>query len=285
MEPNTQVLIGVSFPHMVRPYYFLSSVIEVKKQQLVLTETHRGQEMGTIEKLPKALLQNEATYHYQKILRIATEQDLNQHAKNKLDEKEAFQFAKGKIKDLHLDMDLITVEYLFDRSKLIFSFVSEERVDFRDLLKTLATRYHTRIELKQVGARDRAKMHGGIGICGLPLCCTTFLNEFDNISISRAKNQMLTLNIPKLTGHCGKLLCCLKYEDDMYSELRAEMPKIGTRYTYNHEIYRIVSMNVLSRMIKLESATRHVEFLPLAVVNQLPRASQNQLGQTDDSKT
>jgi cell fate regulator YaaT (PSP1 superfamily) len=180
-------------------------------------------------------------------------------------------------------MDLIAVEYLFDRSKLIFSFVAEDRVDFRELLRTLATRYHTRIELKQVGARDRAKMHGGIGICGLPLCCTTFLNEFDNISITRAKNQMLTLNIPKLTGHCGKLLCCLKYEDDLYSELRAEMPKIGTRYTYNNEIYRIVSMNVLSRMIKLENATRHVEFLPLAVVNQLPRSTQ-QPGQNDASK-
>jgi cell fate regulator YaaT (PSP1 superfamily) len=283
MDQQNHVLIGVSFPHMVRPYYFLSPFSEVKKHQLVLTETHRGQEIGTIEKLPKPLQDHEATYSYQKIIRLANEQDLQHDAKNKRDEKEAFQYAKTKISEAHLDMDLIAVEYLFDRSKLIFSFVAEDRVDFRELLRTLATRYHTRIELKQVGARDRAKMHGGIGICGLPLCCTTFLNEFDNISITRAKNQMLTLNIPKLTGHCGKLLCCLKYEDDLYSELRAEMPKIGTRYTYNNEIYRIVSMNVLSRMIKLENATRHVEFLPLAVVNQLPRSTQ-QPGQNDASK-
>ncbi len=283
MDQQLHVLIGVSFPHMVRPYYFVSPFSEVKKHQFVLTETHRGQEIGTIEKLPKPLQGNEAIYAYQKIIRLANDQDLQQDAKNKRDEKEAFQFAKLKISEARLDMDLIAVEYLFDRSKLIFSFVAEERVDFRELLRTLASRYHTRIELKQVGARDRAKMHGGIGICGLPLCCTTFLNEFDNISISRAKNQMLTLNIPKLTGHCGKLLCCLKYEDDMYTELRAEMPKIGTRYTHNNETYRIVSMNVLSRMIKLESATRNIEFLPLAVVNQLPRATQ-QPGQNDGSK-
>lgn len=284
MEQNGQVLIGVSFPHMVRPYYFLSSIVDVKNHQFVVTETHRGQEIGTIEKLPKPVDAQGGTYQYQKIIRLATDSDLVQLAKNRTDEKEAFQYAKTKINDLHLDMDLIAVEYLFDRSKIIFSFVAEDRVDFRELLRILATRYHTRIELKQVGARDRAKMHGGIGICGLPLCCTTFLNEFDNISISRAKNQMLTLNIPKLTGHCGKLLCCLKYEDDMYTELRAEMPKIGTRYTYNNETYRIVSMNVLSRMIKLESATRNVEFLPLAVVNQLPRASQSTVGVSDDSK-
>jgi cell fate regulator YaaT (PSP1 superfamily) len=169
-------------------------------------------------------------------------------------------------------MHLVSAEYTLDRSKLIFSYLAEERVDFRELLKILASYFHTRIELRQIGSRDKAKMIGGIGICGLPLCCSTFLNEFDNISINRAKNQLLTLNIPKLSGHCGKLICCLKYEDDAYTDLKKDFPKVGIRVKYDGEVYRIAAMNVLTRIIKLENHNG-VHFLPLEEVNGLPRVS------------
>ena len=162
-------------------------------------------------------------------------------------------------------MRLITCEYTLDRSKVIFSYLADNRVDFRELLKVLAAQLHCRIELRQIGTRDKAKIVGGIGICGLPLCCSTFLNEFDGISINRAKNQMLSLNIPKLSGHCGKLICCLKYEDDAYTELKEGYPRLGTRIIYNNEQFKITSMNVLTRQIKLENSET-VVFVDLDVV-------------------
>lgn len=265
--------IGVVFHEVVRPQYFLVSSTDYEKAQWVLAETSRGLEMGKVDRLPKALDPKQPSYLFKAIVRHANESDHETYKKNLVDAKEAFQYCKQQIRAIGLEMDLIAAEYLFDRSKLMFSFVAEERVDFRDLLKALATRYHTRIELRQVGARDRAKMYGGVGMCGLPLCCSTFLSNFENISITRAKNQMLTLNIPKLTGHCGKLLCCLKYEDDLYTELKSDMPKVGARYEYNHQVYRVTSMNVLSQVVRLENAEKNIEYVPLAVLNQLPKVS------------
>ena len=150
-------------------------------------------------------------------------------------------------------MNLISCEYNLDKSKVIFSYVADERGDFRELLKALASRLHTRIELRQIGSRDKAKLIGGIGLCGLPLCCATYLNEFDGISINRAKNQMLAINIPKLSGQCGKLMCCLKYEDDAYSDLKKDFPDIGAKVFVDKVQYEVTSINVISRMVKIDN--------------------------------
>ena len=158
-------------------------------------------------------------------------------------------------------MNLISCEYTLDKTKVLFSYVADDRVDFRELLKVLASRLHTRIELRQIGPRDKAKMVGGLGICGLPLCCSTFLSEFDGISINRAKNQMLAINIPKLSGQCGKLICCLKFEDDMYSEQRGNYPELGSKLFLDNVEYTVTSVNILSGVIKIENE-EDVKFMP-----------------------
>ena len=150
-------------------------------------------------------------------------------------------------------MNLISCEYTLDRTKVLFTYLADERVDFRELLKALASKLHTRIELRQIGTRDKSKMIGGLGICGLPLCCSTFLNEFDGISIARAKNQMLAINIPKLSGHCGKLMCCLKYEDDTYTDLKKKFPEIGYKVFIEKKQYTVSNINVISNVIKVEN--------------------------------
>mgnify|MGYP003310368158 FL=1 len=162
------------------------------------------------------------------------------------------------VKDLNLDMHLVSAEYTLDATKVIFTYIADERVDFRELLKVLAAKLHCRIELRQIGARDRAKAIGGLGPCGLPLCCSTFLSDFEGISINMAKNQLLALNISKLSGQCGKLVCCLKYEDSLYSELRVGLPRLGQRCKYKDEDFKITSMNVLSKTMKLENKENSV---------------------------
>ena len=154
---------------------------------------------------------------------------------------------------LNLDMKLLTTEYTLDSTKVIFTYAAADRVDFRELLKVLSSKLKVRIELKQIAPRDRAQLVGGLGPCGLPLCCATFLGEFDGISLNRAKNQLLSINIPKLSGQCGKLMCCLKYEDDYYTEQKKLFPELNTKITYNNIEYKITSYNVLSKNVKLES--------------------------------
>ena len=171
-------------------------------------------------------------------------------------------------------MNFISCEYTLDKTKVILSYVADERVDFRELLKSLASRLHTRIELRQIGSRDKAKMIGGIGICGLPLCCSTFLNEFDGISINRAKNQMLAINIPKLSGHCGKLICCLKYEDDVYSEQRKNFPELGSKIFLDRIEYTVTGVNIISKVVKIENE-EDVKFMPLEDLNRQARWRRN----------
>ena len=158
-------------------------------------------------------------------------------------------------------MHPIDAEYALDGSKITITYVADDRIDFRELLKVLAAKFHCRIELRQIGSRDKAKSIGGIGICGLPLCCSTFLNDMEGISINRAKNQMLSLNIPKLSGHCGKLICCLLYEDDAYTDLKKTLPRLGETFKKDGIIYKITSINVLSRELKIESED-DIQFVP-----------------------
>lgn len=257
---SSDFVLGVQY-HALPKLHYVHFSEAIPLNEWVIVDTSRGLELGQIKKTAVSMESFPKQFALDRIVKKAELSDVNKFKQNESDAKDAFAKAKELVRSLHLKMDLFRAEYNFDRSKLYFSFVAEERIDFRDLVKELATMFHTRIDLRQVGARDRAKLLGAIGVCGLPLCCTTFLNEFDNISINRAKNQMLSLNIPKLTGHCGKLLCCLKYEDDAYTELKETLPKVGSHYQLNSITYRVSSMNVLSRVIKLQSPDRDVIFM------------------------
>lgn len=264
--------VGIRFNNTGKSYFFSSIEGSLKLGECVIVETIRGLELGYVATLPQPIDQYHLSLELKPIMRIASENDLRQHNENITRAKEALVYCAQEISRLGLKMNLTSCEYTLDRSKAIFSYLADDRVDFRELLKILAGHLHMRIELRQIGTRDKAKLVGGIGICGLPLCCSSFLNEFDGISISRAKNQLLSLNIPKLSGHCGKLICCLKYEDDAYTELRKEFPKVGLRLTFEGEQYRITSMNVLTRIVKLENPN-NVHFLPLEDVKKLLGAS------------
>lgn len=230
---------------------FLSSE-ELSIGDLVIAETSRGIELGSVCSTPKEYNPvGEEAFTF--IIRKADEKDIAIYKSN-IDEANKIQpVIQNECNKLNLNMRIVSCEYTLDRSKLMLSYLSDERVDFRELLKVLASLYHTRIELKQIGARDKAKMIGGVGVCGLSLCCSTFLNEFDGISITMAKNQMLALNIPKLSGQCGKLMCCLKYENETYTLEKKDLPRVGLRVKYNDIIYRIGSINILTKIIRLES--------------------------------
>ncbi len=264
--------VGIRFTDTGKSYYFETIESHLELNTPVIVETVRGLELGYVSMVPVPLNKYQSTLSLKPILRLATPSDVAAFEENREQGHYAYKYCSEQIANLNLGMNLVSAEYTLDRSKLIFSYLADERVDFRELLKILAGHFHTRIDLRQIGSRDKAKMIGGIGICGLPLCCATFLNEFDNISINRAKNQLLTLNIPKLSGHCGKLICCLKYEDDAYTELKESFPKVGQRVTYEGETFRITSMNVLTRIIKIENMNA-VHFLPLEEVNKLPKVS------------
>lgn len=244
---------GVKFVFTTHAYFFGVKDLELKKGDKVVVETAHGPELGEIVIEPISIDNYHSELELKPVLRKATETDLKLHEINLKDAQIAMEICKTEVKNANLNMYLISCEYTLDKSKVVFSYVADERVDFRELLKALASKLHTRIELRQIGARDKAKLVGGIGLCGLPLCCSTFLNEFDGISINRAKNQMLAINIPKLSGQCGKLMCCLKYEDDAYSDLKKYYPEIGTKVFIDKVEYEVTSINVISRMVKIDN--------------------------------
>lgn len=266
--------VAIKLNESAKAYYFSTNFDDLKPGDNVVIETVRGLELGKVDSLSQPMSKYRLSLELKPVLRKATDEDVKLYKENIELAKNSYEVCLEEIKKLNLDMRLITSEYTLDRSKVIFSYLADDRVDFRELLKALASRLHCRIELRQIGTRDKAKVVGGIGICGLPLCCATFLNEFDGISINRAKNQMLSLNIPKLSGHCGKLICCLKYEDETYTDLKKDFPKIGTRLIYNNEQYRISSMNVLTRTIKIEKAD-DVQFISLDEVNKCLKEKKN----------
>lgn len=258
MEENNLVnkysnYVGVRFHYSTHAYFFGYKDLDIKKGEKVVVETTHGPELGEVFFDPISIEQYHSVLELKPILRKATDVDLKLHEINLKDAEFALEICKNEVKKLGIEMNLISCEYTLDKSKVIFSYVADERVDFRELLKVLASRLHTRIELRQIGSRDKAKLVGGIGMCGLPLCCATFLNEFDGISINRAKNQMLAINIPKLSGHCGKLLCCLKYEDEAYSELKKDFPPIGFKVFIDKVEYTVTTINVVSKMVKIDN--------------------------------
>lgn len=217
-----QRAIGVRFKKVGRIYYFDPSEFEIAKDEYVIAETARGVECGIVVISPKEMVADEI--ELTKVIRKATNEDLEQFELNHQKESEAFDICLKKIAEHKLPMNLIKVEYMFDASKIIFSFTAEGRVDFRELVKDLAYIFHTRIELRQVGVRDEAKLLGGVGCCGRSLCCATFLGDFIPVSIRMAKDQNLSLNPAKISGICGRLMCCLKYENDQYLETNENEP-------------------------------------------------------------
>ena len=253
---------GVKFLNTPRAYFFGTNEADLKLDDKVVVETVRGTELGTIAIEPIDIKKYANGLYLKPIIRKATDVDIHLSEINQKDAVFALEICNTEAKKLNLNMNLISCEYTLDKSKVIFSYLADDRVDFRELLKVLASRLRTRIELRQIGSRDKAKMIGGLGICGLPLCCSTFLNEFDGISINRAKNQMLAINIPKLSGQCGKLICCLKYEDDAYTEERKKYPELGSKHFIDKVEFTVTGINILSRVVKIENE-EDIKFLPL----------------------
>ena len=263
--------LGIKFNNTPRAYFFgLTEEEDYKIGDKVIVETMRGLELGEVAIEPISMDKYESELGLKPILRRANNVDIKIYEANLKDAKNALEISKVEAEKLGLDMNFISCEYTLDKTKVLLSYIADERVDFRELLKSLASKLRTRIELRQIGSRDKAKMIGGIGICGLPLCCNTFLNEFDGISINRAKNQMLAINIPKLSGHCGKLICCLKYEDEIYSEERKNYPELGSKIWIDKTEYTVTGVNIISKVVKIEN-DEDVKFLPIGELNKVAR--------------
>jgi cell fate regulator YaaT (PSP1 superfamily) len=247
-----QTVIGVRFKKAGKMYYFAPGELEIAQDDQVIVETARGVECGLVVVGPKEVEETEVIQPLKMVRRIATEEDLAQIEENKRREKEAFDICEQKIASHGLLMKLVEVEYTFDMNKIIFYFTADGRIDFRELVKDLASVFRTRIELRQIGVRDEAKLMGGIGCCGRPLCCATFLGDFEPVSIRMAKEQNLSLNPAKISGICGRLMCCLKYENECYNKQcprrqRVQAPERGSHIVSEQGEGKVISLNMQRR--------------------------------------
>ena len=265
---------GVKFSPTGKSYYFSCDDNTLKIGDKIVAESIRGMQVGEISIEPIAISEYKSELELKPIIRRANDDDLLLYEVNKKKSEEAMKIAMIEINKLELEMRPIDAEYALDGSKLTIAYVADDRVDFRDLLKVLAAKFHCRIELRQVGSPDKAKMVGGIGICGQPLCCTRFLTTMEGISINRAKNQMLSLNIPKLSGHCGKLICCLVYEDDAYTELKKDFPRMNEAVYKDNQIFKVTGINVISKTVKIENEEL-IEKIELSEYNKLKKVKNN----------
>ena len=246
-------VVGVRFREAGKVYYFAPGDLEIKRDDHVIVETARGMEYGTVV-LGVCEVEDEKIIPPLKgVIRVATKADDEREATNRRKEQEALPICKEKIEKRNLPMKLINAEYTFDNNKILFYYFSDGRVDFRELVKDLAAVFHTRIEMRQVGVRDEAKLRGGIGICGRPLCCNTYMADFQPVSIKMAKEQNLSLNATKISGVCGRRMCCLKNEEETYEELNRNLPNVGDEVTINAEGRKgqVHSVNVLRQIVKV----------------------------------
>lgn len=245
-------VIGVRFRQAGKIYNFSPANFQVKVGDHVIVETARGIEYGSVVQGIREVADDKVIMPLKSVIRIATEEDDKKAIENNEKEKKAFKICKEKIAKHGLEMKLIETEYTFDNNKVLFYFTADGRIDFRELVKDLASVFKTRIELRQVGVRDETKMLGGIGICGRPLCCNTYLSEFIPVSIKMAKEQSLSLNPTKISGICGRLMCCLKNEQEAYEELNSNLPDIGEKVkTFDGFKGEVVSVNVLRQKVKI----------------------------------
>ena len=245
-------VIGVRFRNVGKIYYFSPKNLEIHAGDHVIVETARGVEYGNVVLPPRDVEDEKVIQPLKEVIRIANPQDDKKEEINRKKEKEAFQVCLKKIREHGLEMKLIDVEYTFDKNKILFYFTADGRIDFRELVKDLAAIFKTRIELRQIGVRDETKILGGIGICGRPLCCHTYLSEFVPVSIKMAKEQNLSLNPTKISGVCGRLMCCLKNEEETYEELNRKLPNTGDRVTTPEGLKgEVQSVNVLRQLVKV----------------------------------
>ncbi|TWJ26374.1 PSP1 domain-containing protein [Geobacter argillaceus] len=246
-------IVKVQFHTADKLYDFDAGSLELAPGDRVIVETERGKSIAAVVSPPREYPPEVVPEGLKQILRLVTPDDLAAAARNATREKEAADFCIAKIQDRAMDMKLVKVEYLYDGSKAIFYFTAEGRVDFRELVKDLAHQFHTRIEMRQIGVRDEAKLVGGIGICGRELCCCSFLREFAPVSVKMAKEQNLALNPTKISGQCGRLLCCLGYEFDTYCNLRKGMPKCGKHFQCGNVSGEVTKLDILNRSFTLRT--------------------------------
>ena len=245
-------VVGVRFRNVGKIYYFNPKNYKVKPGDHVIVETARGVEYGKVVLAPKDVVDDQVVHPLKEVLRVATKDDDEREKYNRKRERDAFKICQKKIREHGLEMKLIDAEYTFDNNKVLFYFTADGRIDFRQLVKDLASIFKTRIELRQIGVRDETKILGGIGICGRCLCCHTYLSEFAPVSIRMAKEQNLSLNQTKISGVCGRLMCCLKNEQETYEELNRRLPGIGDTVTTPDGIQgNVQSVNVLRQLVKV----------------------------------
>ena len=247
-------IVPVKFHHAGRQYDFNAQGLELQAGSRVVVETERGRALAIVVTAPREIPAEQAPEGLKSVLRTATDDDIAQAAANAARERDAVRYCKERVQSRNLEMKLVRAEYAFDGSKIVFYFTAEGRIDFRDLVKDLAHHFHTRIEMRQIGVRDEAKLVGGLGICGRELCCCSFLTEFYPVSVKMAKEQGLALNPTKISGQCGRLLCCLGYEFEAYCELRKGMPKCGKKVCWDNREWEVTAQNALARQLTLRQA-------------------------------
>ncbi|WP_026286298.1 PSP1 domain-containing protein [Salsuginibacillus kocurii] len=245
-------VVGVRFKKAGKIYYFSPGDLDLSVEEWVIVETARGIEIGKVVLEKKEVDEEDVVLPLKKVIRQATEKDRLTARENKELAREAFDTCQQKINEHELDMNLVEVEYTFDRNKVLFYFTADGRIDFRNHVKDLASVFRTRIELRQIGVRDEAKMLGGIGPCGRVLCCSSFLGDFEPVSIKMAKDQNLSLNPAKISGLCGRLMCCLKYENDEYEEAKQELPDVGETLRTEEGKGKVIGLNMLERLVQVQ---------------------------------
>jgi len=279
---------GVRFRSAGKIYYFDPAGFDIKKGDNVIVETARGVEFGTVVMGIREVEDDKVVSPLKPILRIATKKDQETVERNREREKEAFDICQEKIRKHQLDMKLVDAEYTFDNNKVLFYFTADGRVDFRELVKDLASVFKTRIELRQIGVRDETKILGGIGICGRPLCCHSWMPEFVPVSIKMAKEQNLSLNPTKISGTCGRLMCCLKNEQDTYEYLNSKLPGVGDYVTTEDGLKgEVASVNVLRQMVKVivsvDKDGKEIKEYPVDQLKFRPRKKKGKGGKDNDA--
>lgn len=252
-------VVGIRFKPVGKIYFFSPQNMKLKVETPVIVETARGLELGRVVIANREVTEADVVLPLRVVMRKATKKDVQQYEKNQLDAKNAVPVCQQLIAKNKLEMNLLEAEYTFERERLIFFFTADGRVDFRELVKDLAAQFRTRIELRQVGVRDEAKIIGGLGPCGYQLCCASFLSDFDTVTIRMAKNQNFSLNPAKISGACGRLLCCLKYENDLYEEMIQKLPDIGSIVDTPSGQGRVVGLNILNELVQVDIFERRAE--------------------------
>ena len=282
-------VIGVRFRTAGKIYFFAPGKFQIKQGDNVIVETARGVEFGRVVSGPKEVKDEDVVQPLKSVIRMASDQDRKTVEKNKQKEKEAFKICLEKIRKHKMEMKLIDVEYTFDGNKILFYFTADGRIDFRELVKDLAAVFRTRIELRQIGVRDETKIRGGIGICGRPLCCSTYLTEFSAVSIKMAKEQNLSLNPTKISGVCGRLMCCLTNEEETYEELNSQLPSVGDTVTTKDGLMGTVhSLSVLRKLVKvvvnLENDEKEIREYPADELKFRPRKKKKKVSKEEMKK-